>query len=59
MSIRDWLEEQRWYWWTFTIDVTPFPWHWQMEYTNYGWGWRVLCGPVGFMIIRPMGEGRK
>lgn len=51
--MREWLEGQKWYWFTLTIDITPFPWHWQVEHTNYGWGKRILFGPIGVMMIWP------
>ena len=54
--MRDWLEGQRWYWYTLTIDIHPLPWHWQIEWTNHGWGYRGLFGPVGFMILKPLGK---
>lgn len=51
MDIRDWLEGQRWYWFSINFSLVVFPWHWQMEYTCYDWGLNVKFGPFGVLIL--------
>ena len=52
MSLRDYLETKRWYWFSINLSFNVFPWHWVgYEYTNYGWGKDWKFGPFGILVL--------
>lgn len=49
--IRDWMEGQRWYWFSINLSFNVFPWHWEMENTSYEWGRNIKFGPFGILVL--------
>lgn len=50
-QLRDFLERQRWYWFSINLSFNVFPWHWEKEWTSYKWGLNVKFGPFGALVL--------
>jgi hypothetical protein len=47
----DWLETQRWYWFSINLSFNVFPWHWEARWEKYEWGRIVHFGPFGIAVL--------
>lgn len=52
IHMRDWLEGQKWYWFSLTFQFNLFPWHWEMEWNYHKSGHLIIkFGPFGMLAL--------